>query len=1232
MTDAPPASPDEPASRDRRVLSRALLPLRAVDPQLHVRAVDHVLTGEDPEVVERIDACEETDRLFGCLEENRYGYIGDENAQLLSGVGVRWPERMAVPPRDRGDVIRELRDPLYRDGALSAPQWVRLGGMLRAIRSTDYSRKHPPAGRSYVPDWLRVLIVDVLKTCATADDAPRIARDRPGWTPGRLARLLRVEGVDEARIPEIMLRVWILAAYIDRGVRSWGDDLPGLPEYLEENGRRIPATILRRLDKYDRVRLVRLVSARPVSPAPLARLLVPQALHEFEDVRREAIGLLGRIPADERRERLREVLAGRAARSRAGLKRAAALIDHVAAAPEDCGVLDEAARDNPALAAPVEQTRARLAFTRWAMREADREPPTLPGIGALDDRSAEEVKGELWRILNRVVDDRWDPHGPIPREEVARREGATEADVEHFIAVADGRATGLPRIVRRHRIVWIESWLTGLSMTHLVRLESQYSSPDLDSAVFCRYDPDTDPRAVEELLARMGASVSARMTEFFWDLTDPRVLWPWASQHPDLVAGKLAKTTTAPRALNVLAYFPRLPVELMPAVAALAVGSSVRARSRAQALLADSDGALLLAEPLLRDPDEGIRRSAASWLGSLDPERSLPVLRRALETEESPLVRAALLEAVGACGGDTSALLAPGVLLEEARAGLAQNASAGPQWLEWRDVPPVRWADGEPVPEQIIRWWVVLADRLRNPDGRGLIGLYTSLLDAGDARALGAFLVRAWIARDTRHPDPEESRRLAEAVGKQRYDENQQWLVRCQTDERQARYLEIAQKEAAVTLKARIAAAYAKFQGEYLGSAMADKGLVAFAVCMDDGELAELVRAYMRDNPLRRAQLEALLRALRANGRDRALQVLLGVARRHKMAGIQATAAALVREIASERGWSDEELADRTVPTAGFDDDGLLRLSYGEREFTGRLTPDLKIRVTGPDCRSRAGLPAPRAGEDAEVVKAAKKRLSAARKEAKTVLTAQTERLREAMCLQRSRRAGQWREHLLAHPLMSVLAQRLIWTAIPPAVEAASPAGGTLTFRPTEDGALIGTDDAVVELDDEARVTIAHGTLLGPGAVAAWRQHLADYGVEPLFDQLDAALPSLEPGCRRLDDFEGHVTDVFAFRAAVIGRGYRRGPMRDENWFTEYVRPFPGTDLTAVLTFSGSFMPEQRVPCATGVLELRHDGGRRAVPLAEVPPVLLAECYADYRAVAALGSYDPDWRERIRLW
>ena len=171
------------------------------------------------------------------------------------------------------------------------------------------------------------------------------------------------------------------------------------------------------------------------------------------------------------------------------------------------------------------------------------------------------------------------------------------------------------------------------------------------------------------------------------------------------------------------------------------------------------------------------------------------------------------------------------------------------------------------------------------------------------------------------------------------------------------------------------------------------------------------------------------------------MQVLLGVARRHKMAGVQATAAALAREIASERGWSDEELADRTVPTAGFGGDGLLRLSYGEREFTGRLTSDFKIEVSDGAGRTRKSLPPARSGEDAEVVRAAKKRLTAARKEVKEVLTLQSERLYEAMCAGRTWSAAEWGELLAGHPLAGRLVTRLIWTATSPVAEAAATAG-----------------------------------------------------------------------------------------------------------------------------------------------------------------------------------------------
>jgi hypothetical protein len=32
--------------------------------------------------------------------------------------------------------------------------------------------------------------------------------------------------------------------------------------------------------------------------------------------------------------------------------------------------------------------------------------------------------------------------------------------------------------------------------------------------------------------------------------------------------------------------------------------------------------------------------------------------------------------------------------------------------------------------------------------------------------------------------------------------------------------------------------------------------------------------------------------------------------------------------------------------------------------------------------------------------------------------------------------------------------------------------------------------------------------------------------------------------------------------------------------------------------------------------------------LADVPPVLLSECWNDYRAMAAKAAYDPDWEKK----
>ena len=57
------------------------------------------------------------------------------------------------------------------------------------------------------------------------------------------------------------------------------------------------------------------------------------------------------------------------------------------------------------------------------------------------------------------------------------------------------------------------------------------------------------------------------------------------------------------------------------------------------------------------------------------------------------------------------------------------------------------------------------------------------------------------------------------------------------------------------------------------------------------------------------------------------------------------------------------------------------------------------------------------------------------------------------------------------------------------------------------------------------------------------------------------------------------------------------------------------------LVVRGEVRPDQ-------VLGLTFTRRGRPVPLDRVPPVLLAECRADYEALAALGPYDPDWKKK----
>lgn len=863
------------------------------------------------------------------------------------------------------------------------------------------------------------------------------------------------------------------------------------------------------------------------------------------------------------------------------------------------------------------------------------EPP--PFASLLDAPSATPAKAELRERINARIGECPEDDPDSHHRERRRLKQVTDSDIDRLIAIADGAEGEVPSSLQAHDVRAIVKDCPHLHLLHRARIEARSQRPDFAALL---YDPSVkrlDPRAVEQVLRATDLPERDWATWFdnwLWYHHDPHSVWPWALANPDLVVERLRDTRLAAQALQTLEHMPTVPERILPTLVQIAIGPSAVNRPLARRIVArhartgapggpdeDPDGVGgrspragdLAARALTGGAKQ--REAAAQWLAELADPTAVVALREALARETSPRPRAALLGALAACDERAAELIPPRALEAEAERGLKRRPPTSLAWFDADALPALRWADGTAVDPRVVRWWVVLADRLKDPSGHGMFELYLDRLDAADAAALGSHVLRAWIAQDTIRPPEEESRAHAELEGRRNHDRAQRDLARAIGTERE----DYARRQAAVPLSRHVEHAYRYHHQLFPGSAIADKGLLALTVRMDGAELTRAVRDYeatcWRWQGGHRAQLAALMTALAANGHPDALALLQSAARGHTMRSIQKTATALLEQVARWRGWSADELADRMIPTAGFDDDGALRLSYGERTVIARPTPEGGVVLTDADGKPLKSLPAARASDDPGEADAAKKRLGSARRQVKAAMSLQTARLYEAMCASRTWPADQWRELLADHPLVGRLVTRLIWEALPDGVR----------FRPAEDGALLGVDDAAVELAPGAAVRLAHRTALSGAEAHAWRRHLADYEVNPPFDQLEAAAPDVPadatavraPGGRR-------VTTAFALRRAAAKRGWRRAPAEDGGWFWSYLKDFPSLGLTATVNFSGARLPEEDEPCAVDDLEVRR--GRAPVALGRVPPVLLAECCADFAALAALGRPDPHWR------
>ncbi len=185
--------------------------------------------------------------------------------------------------------------------------------------------------------------------------------------------------------------------------------------------------------------------------------------------------------------------------------------------------------------------------------------------------------------------------------------------------------------------------------------------------------------------------------------------------------------------------------------------------------------------------------------------------------------------------------------LDQAVATLRREVPEDLEWLPWRELPRMRWADDRAaVDERLPRGWLVMAALRGQPEPDSDLRERAAMFDRGDAETLGAWLVREWIRHDTARPELTEARRQELRTIAERAAKMAERFGRGGTDPEE-RYRQLLAQEGARAAP----------------SALPHQGLLAVAAACAGGDVAGDVESYLSQwHEERPAQCRALLRML----------------------------------------------------------------------------------------------------------------------------------------------------------------------------------------------------------------------------------------------------------------------------------------------------------------------------------------------------------------------------------
>jgi len=355
--------------------------------------------------------------------------------------------------------------------------------------------------------------------------------------------------------------------------------------------------------------------------------------------------------------------------------------------------------------------------------------------------------------------------------------------------------------------------------------------------------------------------------------------------------------------------------------------------------------------------------------------------------------------------------------------------------------------------------------------------------------------------------------------------------------------------------------------------------------------------------------------------------------------------------VAAERlGLPREDLEEMAVPGYGLTEVGKATWEFGD--FSAELAiPDSKtteIIWRNAEGKIQKSVPAKMKSDFAEDLK----ELKAADKDIQKMLPAQVERIDQLYLQQKEWPLEVWRERYLDHPLVGVIARKLIWRFSHE---------GTSHDGLWQNGAICDQHGHALDLAPGTKVTLWHPLDSTHDEIAAWRVWLEEKEIRQPFKQAHREIYLLTPAEENTrvysNRFAAHILKQHQFHALAGQRGWKnklrlmvddsyppahillsKWNLRAEFWIEGV-----GTEYGQDTNDSGSYLylstDQVRFYPIAAPQRYAHAGGGgyapdrgrpdEPLPLAEIPALVFSEIMRDVDLFVGVASVanDPNWND-----